>query len=121
MRLIWATRGRSWGFRFLLDGGFVDPLGSYERAFAGAEGQPSACWQVGDWVALRFPDPLSRRDAAGRIIPHDFVVLDASAGGFASVDEGRLRVWPMVGDVYGQIWDSAPPSRAWIRSAVYNR
>ena len=32
--LIWATRGRTWGFRFLLDGGQADPLTTYERAFA---------------------------------------------------------------------------------------
>ena len=30
-RLIWATRGRSWGFRFLLKGGLSDPLMAYER------------------------------------------------------------------------------------------
>ena len=25
MTLIWATRGRTWGFRFLRDGGFEEP------------------------------------------------------------------------------------------------
>ena len=37
MTLIWATRGRTWGFRFLRDGGLEDPLDTYEEAFAGIE------------------------------------------------------------------------------------
>ncbi len=31
---IWATRGRTWGFRFLRKGGYEDPLGVYEDAFS---------------------------------------------------------------------------------------
>ena len=36
-RLIWATRGRSWGFRFLLNAGLPDPLADYERSFADSQ------------------------------------------------------------------------------------
>ena len=36
MSLIWATRGRTWGFRFLRDGGFPDPLPVYDLAFSRA-------------------------------------------------------------------------------------
>ena len=32
---IWATRGRTWGFRFLRTAGRVDPLKLYEAAFRG--------------------------------------------------------------------------------------
>ncbi|MCW5951065.1 MAG: hypothetical protein KIT69_02240 [Propionibacteriaceae bacterium] len=64
MNLIWATRGRSWGFRFLLDGGFADPLPTYEQAFAGLEDDRAVCRKAGGRLALRFPDPLGRKPAA---------------------------------------------------------
>ena len=51
MSLIWATRGRTWGFRFLRDGGFEDPLPVYDSAFAGIESGPSAIHRVGGTVA----------------------------------------------------------------------
>lgn len=44
-RLIWATRGRSWGFRFMLDGGLSDPLPDCERAFGDVKDAPTAWLQ----------------------------------------------------------------------------
>ena len=38
---IWATRGRTWGFRFLRTGGLQDPLGTYEAIFS----------KIGGWAA----------------------------------------------------------------------
>jgi hypothetical protein len=61
---IWATRGRTWGFRFLRSGGLEDPLGVYEDTFSQIGDQPKAWRRVADKVALRFPDPDGRRDAA---------------------------------------------------------
>ncbi|CCQ13378.1 putative uncharacterized protein [Rhodococcus sp. AW25M09] len=55
--LIWATRGRNWGFRFLLDAGKGDPLPLYERAFAELGDEPAAWHRSGQVVAVRFPDP----------------------------------------------------------------
>lgn len=119
MNLLWATRGRSWGFRFLLDGGFDDPLSTYERAFAGFESQPTVCRRVGSHVALRFSDPSGRRDRAGRAIPHDVVVLPPLADDVRSVDDGLRLVWPRLAEAYARVWDQPqPPSRAEVRSAV---
>jgi hypothetical protein len=116
--LVWATRGRCWGFRFLLDGGFPDPLRSYERAFAGTEGELTVCREVGAAVALRFPDPLGRCDEAGRVIPHDIVVLPPLAGDIRSVDDGRRLVWPRLADAFARVWDQPrPPSAADIQEA----
>ena len=78
-RLIWATRGRCWGFRFLLKGGLSDPLLAYERSFAGDDDKPAMWRRAAGTVALRFPDPLGRRDASGRVIPHEFVVFGDQA------------------------------------------
>ncbi|NVM96170.1 hypothetical protein [Arthrobacter wenxiniae] len=104
MSLMWATRGRFWGLRFLRTGGFTDPLPVYDDVFSGV-GDESEIWRrVGDKGALRFPDPLGRRDRAGRMIPHDFVVFGPLADEIDSVEDGLRRVWPQVADEFAQIW-----------------
>ena len=110
--MIWATRGRAWGFRFLLNAGLSDPLPDYERAFADL-GDESATWRRQEGhVALRFPDPLGRQDSAGRVIPHEFVLFGDAAVGVDSVEDGQNKVWPLVSDRYAQIWEApnAPTS-----------
>ncbi|MFW6775208.1 hypothetical protein ACOACO_13060 [Nocardioides sp. CPCC 205120] len=108
-RLIWATRGRSWVFRFLLDAGLHDPLPLYERAFGALRDQPEAWRREGSDVALRFPDPQGRTDTAGRIIPHEFVVIGALAPRIESIQDGQDQVWPLVSEAYAAIWDSPSP------------
>lgn len=103
--LVWATRGRSWGFRFLLDAGMADPLLVYEEAFRDLQDQPTGVRRVAGRVALRFPDPLGRRDAASRVIPHDFVVLGAPAERITTVDDGLHEVWPLLERAYARVWD----------------
>lgn len=107
MKFIWATRGRQWGFRFLERGGLDDPLLEYEAAFNGFENEAEVCELVGDRVALRFPDPLGRRDAAGRVIPHDFVVFPPDSSRVRSVEEGIALIWPLpdVASRFARIWD----------------
>jgi hypothetical protein len=112
-RLIWATAGRSWGFRFVLKGGLSDPLPVYERSFANRKDEPTTFHRSAGTVALRFPDPLGRRDASGRVIPHEFVVFGDLADEIESVEDGRQRVWPLVAKVYAGTWDAErPPSDA---------
>ncbi|MCD5341454.1 hypothetical protein LR392_04320 [Arthrobacter sp. AK04] len=113
MKLIWATRGRTWGFRFLRDGGFPDPLVEYDKAFSHAEGELEVCRRVGEVVALRFLDPRGRQDRAGRIIQHDFVVYPPVAVTVGSVGDGMRQVWPFVAEQYEEVWNlpKLPPSR----------
>lgn len=114
--LVWATRGRSWGFRFLLDAGMADPLPVYEEVFRELQDQPVGLHRVAGRVALRFPDPLGRRDAARRVIPHDFVVLGAPAEHITTVDDGLRQVWPVVEEAYARVWDAeGPPSAGDLR------
>lgn len=114
--LIWATRGRFWGFRFLLDGGLSDPLLTYERSFAGHEDVPATWHRAAGTVALRFPDPLGRRDASGRVIPHEFVVFGDLADEIESVEDGLTHIWPLVAEAYARVWDAErPPSAADLR------
>ncbi len=111
MKLIWATRGRTWGFRFLRRGGFEDPLGVYEEAFSGAEELSEVCRRTAGRVALRFPDPLERQDAAGRVIPHDFVLLESVPDDLDSVADGLRLIWPLVADEFEHVWAlPEPPS-----------
>ena len=115
-RLIWATRGRFWGFRFLLKGGLSDPLLVYEQSFAGDDDKPATLRRVAGTVALRFPDPLGRRDASGRVIPHEFVVFGDLADEIESVQDGLTHIWPRVAEAYARVWDAErPPSAADLR------
>lgn len=110
MRLIWATRGRTWGFRFLLTADLIDPLLDYETVFSGLPNSPRAWRRVGDRVALRFPDPEGRADAAGRVIPHEFVVIGPESDSVTSVDDGLRTVWPEVQEWYGRLWNQTDPA-----------
>lgn len=112
MRIIWATRGRSWGFRFLRRGGFDDPLGAYDDAFIGVADQTEVCRKAAGTVALRFADPLGRRDAAGRTIPHDFVILDPLPDDLNSVADGIRLIWPLVADEFEDVWALPEPPPA---------
>jgi hypothetical protein len=112
MSLIWATRGRTWGFRFILDGGFPDPLPEYDKAFLGVEDEPEVCHRVGETVALRFPDPLERKDIAGRVIPHEFVAFGPLTDQIDSVEDGRQLVWPLVADDFERVWELPSPTSA---------
>jgi hypothetical protein len=117
--LIWATRGRFWGFRFLLDGGLADPLLEYERLVAGLGDEPTAWRRSAGKVALRFPDPRGRRDEAGRVIPHEFVVSGDLANDIQSVEEGLQQVWPLIAEAYARVWDAEdPPSATDLRFAA---
>lgn len=107
--LIWATRGRSWGYRFLLKGGLADPLREYERAFATSDSSPTTWHRAVTRSALRFPDPLGRRDASNRIIPHEFVLLGNTGDAIQSAEEGQKLIWPLVAGVYVQIWEAEDP------------
>lgn len=120
--LIWATRGRQWGFRFLLDGGLRDPLLEYERLFADLGDAPTAYRRVGGRVAIRFPDPEGRLDAAGRVIPHEFILSGQVADGIHSEVEGLEQIWPLVASAYARVWDAEePPSAADLRFPAQDR
>jgi hypothetical protein len=74
--------------------------------------------RVGAQVALRFPDPDGRHDHAGRVIPHDIIVLPPLPDGVRSVEEGQRIVWPLLADAFALLWDQPrPPSAVDIRRA----
>lgn len=108
MKMIWATRGRSWGFRFLRDGGFPDPLLEYEKAFEGHSSESQLWMPRSDYVVLRFPDPLGRQDLAGRDISHDFVIYESEIVFRQSFETAKEAVWDEVSSEYLELWDQRP-------------
>lgn len=109
MTFLWATRGRTWGFRIVGTGGLDDPLATYEAAFDGLTDDEEVWRRTPSGGALRFPDPLGRRDRSGRVIPHDFVVLGKDAHRITCVDEGRRRLWPEVEQAFAAAYDGPTP------------
>lgn len=104
MTFIWATRGRSWGFRFLRDAGIDDPRAEYLRRFSGIENDMPAYRKEGDVVAVRFPDPQGRQDSAGRVIPHEFIVFPPASDAITSVEDAIRELWPAVAPTFDLIW-----------------
>ncbi|MBU21277.1 MAG: hypothetical protein CMH37_14385 [Microbacterium sp.] len=112
MTFIWATRGRTWGFRFLSDAGLDDPRAEYLRRFAGVENVMPAFRRDGDVVVACFPDPLDRRDSAGRVIPHEFVVFSPASDSISSAQDAMRELWPVVQETFDRVWDApGPPER----------
>lgn len=107
---IWATRGRLWGFRFLRDGGFADPLPIYEAAFAGIADQREVAKRVGEAIVLRFQDPEGRQDHARRVISHDFVIRTMGTGELPAIAGAARIAWESVSAEYDRIWDAARAS-----------
>ncbi|ORI14608.1 hypothetical protein BJD99_05670 [Rhodococcus sp. 1163] len=92
------------------------PLPEYERAFAELADEPAAWRRNGQVVAVRFPDPEGRRDAAGRVIPHEFVVFGDGADVVNSVYDGEQHLWPLVEQSFEHVWDAdTTPSFADLR------
>ncbi len=105
MRFLWATRGRVWGFRFLNTGELRSPLAQYQEVFAGREFTTELFERLGTVTALRFEDPLGRVDRSGRVIPHDFVVIEGLAKEVDSLEAARDALWPLVESEYASIYD----------------
>lgn len=115
MTIIWATRGRSWGHRFLRSGGSPDPLVDRDRAFAGLDEGSEVCHRRGSTLALRFEDPEGRADAAGRLILHELIVDGPDANGISSLQEGIQSLWPLLAVEYAQVWSQPRPPVEWDR------
>lgn len=96
----------------MLDAGLEDPRTEYLRRFAVVENVMPAYRRDGDVVVARFPDPLGRRDSAGRIIPHEFVVFSPTSNAISSVEDAMRELWPEVEGTFERIWDGPDPSKS---------
>ncbi len=95
--IIWLTRGKKWGFRFLSTGPLSndEAMVVYDQIFADNDAVPYAvhgkiykgsCAKY-YYVALRFYDDISKRcDESGRRIIHEIVVVTPFANGIIQID-----------------------------------
>lgn len=109
MTIIWATRGKNWGFRFLSDGGEIDPLPSYLSAFENMETAGEFIRNQGGIVAARIFDPLGRQDHSGRVILHDFILRGSMSEGISTIDDVKAHIWPVVAEQYLESWRRLEP------------
>lgn len=107
---IWATRGHSWGFRFLRTAGYADPLPVYDAAFAAVQDEREVCKYVGSSIVLRFADPEGRKDFASRVIRHDFILFPIAGSDLPALDNARRVAWESVAGDYERVWESPNPS-----------
>lgn len=105
MTIMWATRGKNWGFRFLADGAENDPLPTYRKAFENRELEREFIRTSPEFTAARIDDLLDRTDDFGRTIPHDFVLRGQFAEGINTLEDVREIIWPLVAQQYEDIWD----------------
>lgn len=105
MSIIWATRGYTWGFRFLRDGGYGNVLSFYEQAFSSIGDSLTEFCINDDSVAVRFADPLNRKDRSGRVIPHEFVISEPEMDSIGSIDDVMEKIWSSVEVEYAEIWN----------------
>ncbi len=118
-KLLWSTRGREWGFRLLREPQF-DVAANWQAArdsifrsstndadFFARGVQSLRSGYRAAFVAARFHDPESRRDAAGRVIPHEVIFFEPDSRDSppaATAAEFQERVWPLLKDAYGQLY-----------------
>lgn len=110
MSLLWATRGRAWGFRILRCTFPGDPLRTYTPALRALGDAPEGFHADAGTVTLRILDPEGRTDRSGRPIPHEFVADGADADGIDGAEAARERLWPLVTVDYAAIWDRPSPT-----------
>ncbi|SDS16294.1 hypothetical protein [Agrococcus carbonis] len=104
MITLWATRGRDWGFRFLIRPSHgIDPLALYERAFSDHP-RGVVISHIDSMASIRLLDPEGRLDRSGRRILHEFVVDGPVVRRIASVDDAERELWPFVARRYESLW-----------------
>ena len=132
-QLLWATRGRSWGFRILTlaKATGLDSLSLYEAVFAARGASASAledepqffCADVVDAagsgccvMAARFLDPdTERRDESGRRIPHEILLVakkNAIPDPHTAPADWHLQLFQCLDPVYRELYSLQSSDRA---------
>ena len=114
--LLWSTRGRDWGFRMLLYPQMPceDWLVSYQSMFKQSSSD-EAQFRRGQvelgqgrnvpYVAVKFTDPQSRTDRAGRLIPHEIAVIGEESKNFKDFNSVKEAVWKILSDTYTKLYE----------------
>lgn len=106
--IIHASRGKNHGFMFLRQGGLSSTLGEYDRAgFSSTEAREffKRYGTNNEKVAARFPDPLGRKDFAGRTIPHEVIVPASMSHGIHNIQDVIEKIWPHLKLAHDALYD----------------
>lgn len=101
--ILHTSRGKNKGFRFYQQGGTPDYFNLWSRHF-----EAHGFQREGDifeklpngMVAAAFADPKGRKDAAGRVIPHQVLVPGYLTKGINTLSDVVKEIWPMLEDAY---------------------
>lgn len=101
--IIHTSRGKNKGFRFYQQGGTPDYFQLWSKHFeqAGGAAKNDMFEKLPNgMVAAAFPDPKGRKDAVGRVIPHEVIVPAYLTTGINTISDVVKHVWPMLEDAY---------------------
>lgn len=107
--LVHSTRGKIRGFSFPQHGGLTDPIKEYDKSGLTKDLSDNAFIRYGsknEKIAARFIDPLGRKDAAGRLIPHEVLLPEDMARGINNHDDVVKKTWPLIKDIYNGFYRS---------------
>lgn len=107
--IVHSSRGKNRGFTFPQHGGLTDPLREYDDSGLTRDLSDKAFLRYGknnEKIAARFLDPEGRKDAAGRIIPHEVILPESMARGVNTHDEAVAKAWPLIKDIYRPFYRS---------------
>lgn len=105
-----SSRGIDKGFHFLQNGGLKNPLKELEAAGVGDSTPVGAFKRYGknaEKVYVSFYDPLGRKDAAGRVIPHGVHLPKHLAEGINTQEDAVNRAWPLIKDSFDAMYKSS--------------
>lgn len=108
--IMFSSRGIDKGFHFLQNGGLKDPLKELEKAGVGDSTPIGTFKRYGknaEKVYVSFSDPLGRKDAAGRVIPHSVHLPKHLAEGVNTHEEAVNKAWPLIKDSFDAMYKSS--------------
>jgi hypothetical protein len=99
--IVFYSRGKNKGLRFMQNGGTPTPLAEFGKGFQGDYDQPMDYFHKYEGkIAVVLKDPEGRKDHAGRYIPHNLIIPKSMAPGIDNIDDVVEKIWPKLKDIY---------------------
>ena len=115
--VVHGARTKNKGFTFPGRGGLSDPSAEWMKAGFTGSGLPAGvdpatkthAWRYGDRgekIAAVFPDPLGRRDRAGREIHHEVMLPEEVAKKVKDLSDVPKVAWDLIKDTYDALYEA---------------
>lgn len=112
--IVHASRTKNKGFTFPGRGGLSDPFIEWEKAGFKSNVNVVGTRRYGERnekIAASFPDPLGRKDRAGRPINHEVMIPEEVAKNIHNLDDVPNIAWSMIKDTYNALYDADKDAR----------